>query len=109
MAQSKHLNSKQQQQQSATSPAAAAASPPSSSSSPNDEFPFTISLYHSSSNPSYHKTNNKSTTSTPPSCAFAIDLSPADDFFFHGHLLPLHLLSHLLAHPPTQWKASLFP
>ncbi|KAE8718139.1 hypothetical protein F3Y22_tig00110017pilonHSYRG00053 [Hibiscus syriacus] len=29
----------------------------------------------------------------------AIDLSPADDIFFHGHLLPLHLLSHLQVSP----------
>ncbi|KAK2660346.1 hypothetical protein Ddye_006879 [Dipteronia dyeriana] len=101
--QESNSNSKQQQQQqsAATSPAVAAAavaSPPSSSSSPNHEFSFTISLHHSSSNPvlpSDHKTKNKSTTSTPPSSAFAIDLSPADDIFFHGHLLPLHLLSHL--------------
>ncbi|KAK3231428.1 hypothetical protein Dsin_003309 [Dipteronia sinensis] len=88
----------QQQQQKAAAVSPAAASPPSSSSSPNHEFSFTISLHHSSSNPvlpSDHKTNNKSTTSTPPPSAFAIDLSPADDIFFHGHLLPLHLLSHL--------------
>ncbi|TXG52380.1 hypothetical protein EZV62_021549 [Acer yangbiense] len=94
---SKQQQQQQQQQSAATSPAAAA-SPPSSSSSPNHEFSFTISLHHSSSNPvlpSDHKTNNKSSTSTPPSSAFAIDLSPADDIFFHGHLLPLHLLSHL--------------
>ncbi|KAL5777818.1 hypothetical protein ACOSP7_010744 [Xanthoceras sorbifolium] len=78
----------QQQQQSATAPA----SPPSSSSSPSHEFSFTISL-HSSSTPVPPDKTNK----TPPS--FAIDLSPADDIFFHGHLLPLHLLSHLPVSP----------
>ncbi|XVE70043.1 hypothetical protein DITRI_Ditri10aG0040000 [Diplodiscus trichospermus] len=75
-------------QQSSISPAAA--SPPSASSSPSHEFSFTISL-HSSSNTVPDKTK------TPPS--FAIDLSPADDIFFHGHLLPLHLLSHLPVSP----------
>ncbi|KGN55183.1 BRI1 kinase inhibitor 1 [Cucumis sativus] len=61
---------------------------PSASSSPSHEFSFTISLHSSSSD------RNKP---TPPS--FAIDLSPADDIFFHGHLLPLHLLSHLPSSP----------
>ncbi|KAK9946525.1 hypothetical protein M0R45_011988 [Rubus argutus] len=73
------------------------ASPPSASSSPAHEFSFTISLHHSSSTsvPEYNHKNNKA--KTPPS--FAIDLSPADDIFFHGHLLPLHLLSHLPVSP----------
>jgi BRI1 kinase inhibitor 1 len=75
-------------QQSPTSPAAA--SPPSASSSPSHEFSFTISL-HSSSSTVPDKTN------APPS--FAVDLAPADDIFFHGHLLPLHLLSHLPVSP----------
>ncbi|XVE55919.1 hypothetical protein DITRI_Ditri03aG0195800 [Diplodiscus trichospermus] len=77
---------KQQQQMSSISPA----SPPSASSSPSHEFSFTISL-HSSSNTVPDKTK------TPPS--IAIDLTPADDIFFHGHLLPLHLLSHLPVSP----------
>ncbi|KAJ0026233.1 hypothetical protein Pint_08801 [Pistacia integerrima] len=66
------------------------ASPPSASSSPSHDFSFTISL-HSSSAPVPDKTK------PPPS--IAIDLSPADDIFFHGHLLPLHLLSHLPVSP----------
>ncbi|KAB5526714.1 hypothetical protein DKX38_020561 [Salix brachista] len=70
---------------------ASPASPPSSSSSPAHEFSFTISL-HSSSAPVPDKAK------TPPN-SFAIDLSPADDIFFHGHLLPLHLLSHLPVSP----------
>ena len=74
-------------QQSPTSPAT---SPPSASSSPSHEFSFTISL-HSSSSTVPDKTN------APPS--FAVDLAPADDIFFHGHLLPLHLLSHLPVSP----------
>lgn len=57
------------------------------STSPSHEFSFTVSL-HSSSN---YKTN------TPSS--IAVDLSPADDLFFHGHLLPLHLLSHFPVSP----------
>lgn len=57
--------------------------PPSSSSSPSHEFSFTISLHPSNCN-----------KPTPTSSSFDIDLSPADDIFFHGHLLPLHLLSH---------------
>ncbi|KAM7514209.1 hypothetical protein LguiA_003792 [Lonicera macranthoides] len=70
--------------------------PPSLSSSPSHEFSFTISLHtqnqtkHSLSNPSF------------PS----IDLSPADEIFFHGHLLPLHL-SHLpLPHTPPRASAN---
>ncbi|KAA8539147.1 hypothetical protein F0562_025839 [Nyssa sinensis] len=35
----------------------------------------------------------------PPS--MAINLSPADNIIFHGHLLPLHLLSHLPVSPRT--------
>ncbi|OVA15795.1 hypothetical protein BVC80_1825g31 [Macleaya cordata] len=66
-------------------------SPPSSTTSPSHEFSFTISLHSSSAVP------EKTKTPTPPS--FAIDLSPADDIFFHGHLLPLHLLSHLPISP----------
>ncbi|XP_059637103.1 BRI1 kinase inhibitor 1-like [Cornus florida] len=72
----------------------AAASPPSTSSSPSHEFSFTISL---------HPTTTATTSpadkarTAPPS--IAIDLSPADDIFFHGHLLPLHLLSHLPVSP----------
>lgn len=67
-------------------------SPPSASSSPSHEFSFTISLHHSSSTTTIHDKAN-----APPS--FAVDLTPADDIFFHGHLLPLHLLSHLPVSP----------
>ncbi|KAL0360819.1 UNVERIFIED_CONTAM: BRI1 kinase inhibitor 1 [Sesamum radiatum] len=74
-----------QQVQLSTTPASA-----SSSSSPSHEFSFTISL-HPSEVPADAKTR-----SPPP---FAIDLSPADEIFFHGHLLPLHLLSHLPVSP----------
>ncbi|KAF3446674.1 hypothetical protein FNV43_RR11854 [Rhamnella rubrinervis] len=83
--------------QSISPPAAAAASPaspPSASSSPSHEFSFTISLHSSSTTTS---TPTDKPTKPPPS--FAIDLSPADDIFFHGHLLPLHLLSHLPVSP----------
>lgn len=71
-------------------PCAAAASPPSASSSP--EFSFSISLH-----PSAVKIPLGKNKSTLPSVA--LDLSPADDIFFHGHLLPLHLLSNLPASP----------
>ena len=71
-------------------------SPPSqtspSSSSPSHEFSFTISLHSNNSSNTFTK-NSKA----PPS--LAVDLSPADDIFFHGHLLPLHLLSHLPSSP----------
>lgn len=65
----------------------ASCSPPSASSSPSHEFSFSVSLQSSSTDK----------TKTPPS--FTIDLSPADDIFFHGHLLPLHLLSHIPVPP----------
>ncbi|GAB4852127.1 hypothetical protein Ancab_016317 [Ancistrocladus abbreviatus] len=64
---------------------------PSASSSPSHEFSFTISLHSSITPVDKMKVQ-------PPS---AIDLSPADDIFFHGHLLPLHLLSNLPTSPRT--------
>uniref|UniRef100_A0A2P2PKF2 Uncharacterized protein MANES_05G172300 n=1 Tax=Rhizophora mucronata TaxID=61149 RepID=A0A2P2PKF2_RHIMU len=70
------------------------ASPPSATSSPSHEFSFTISQGSSSA-----QVPDK--TSKAPSSSFAIDLSPADDIFFHGHLLPLHLLSQLPVSPRT--------
>ncbi|KAJ8772871.1 hypothetical protein K2173_028048 [Erythroxylum novogranatense] len=82
-AKDKELKAKQQE-------TTTSASPPSSSSSPSHEFSFTISL-HSSSTPVPDKAKNQPT--------FAIDLSPADDIFFHGHLLPLRLLSQLPVSP----------
>lgn len=69
----------------------AAALPHSASSSPSHEFSFSISLHPSA--PAKTPENNKNPSS------FAIDLSPADDIFFHGHLLPLHLFSHLPVSP----------
>lgn len=63
-----------------------------SSSSPTHEFSFTISL-HSNSSTTIHDKSKP----LPPS--LALDLSPADDIFFHGHLLPLHLLSHFPSSP----------
>ncbi|XP_047955587.1 BRI1 kinase inhibitor 1-like [Salvia hispanica] len=56
--------------------------------SPPHEFSFAISLHP----PAAAKPS-------PPPFAAAIDLSPADDIFFHGHLLPLHLLHHLPVSP----------
>ncbi|KZV54580.1 hypothetical protein F511_01378 [Dorcoceras hygrometricum] len=53
--------------------------PQSPTSSPNHDFSFTSSLHPQ---PKVAE-QNKSNTS------FAIDLSPADIIFFHGHLLPL--------------------
>ncbi|KAH7679575.1 BRI1 kinase inhibitor 1 protein [Dioscorea alata] len=55
--------------------------------SPSHEFSFTISLHPS---PNSNPTSIKYSKNNP---TFAIDLAPADDIFFHGHLLPLHLLS----------------
>lgn len=81
----------------------AAASPPSASSSPAHEFSFTISLHPTNSTKApENKTkqnlnpNLNPNTNQNPS---AIDLTPADEIFFHGHLLPLHLLSHLPVSP----------
>lgn len=97
------------QKSSPTCPAAAsAASPPSASSSPSHEFSFTISLHSPSAATTASvpaDNNNNKTKATPPS--FAIDLSPADDIFFHGHLLPLHLLSHLPISSPRSSTNSL--
>ncbi|XWS21171.1 hypothetical protein CRYUN_Cryun30bG0032500 [Craigia yunnanensis] len=86
----KHEEGKKEGSADKQQPSIFPASPPSASSSPSHEFSFTISL-HSSSN------TVPDNTKTPPS--IAIDLSPADDIFFHGHLLPLHLLSHLPVSP----------
>ncbi|GMH04042.1 hypothetical protein Nepgr_005881 [Nepenthes gracilis] len=66
------------------------ASTHSVSSSPSHEFSFTDSLYTSTT------LSGKTKAHQPP---FAIDLSPADDIFFHGHLLPLHLLPDLSTLP----------
>jgi BRI1 kinase inhibitor 1 len=81
----KHIEVENQQQKS---------SPPSSqqhslSSSPSHEFSFTIS--HNTFNTTFLN-NNKSKFS--PNSHAALDLSPADEIFFHGHLLPLQILSH---------------
>ncbi|CAL5206004.1 unnamed protein product [Lathyrus oleraceus] len=64
---------------------------PSQPSSPSHEFSFTIS--HNTFNKSFPNSNNKSKPSSPNSFT-ALDLSPADDIFFHGHLLPLQILSN---------------
>ncbi|GMI96740.1 BRI1 kinase inhibitor 1 [Hibiscus trionum] len=85
------VEGKNDKQQSSMVVSSSASSPPSASSSPSHEFSFTISL-HSSSN-----TVSDKTKSLPSS--IAVDLTPADDIFFHGHLLPLHLLSHLPVSP----------
>ncbi|GFQ01582.1 hypothetical protein PHJA_002302100 [Phtheirospermum japonicum] len=75
----------------------AASPPPSSTSSPSHEFSFTISLNPPTTATAADKCNT-TTKYLPPLCqlpfAATIDLSPADEIFFHGHLLPLHLLSH---------------
>ncbi|XP_071702834.1 BRI1 kinase inhibitor 1-like isoform X2 [Rutidosis leptorrhynchoides] len=68
--------------------------PISPSSSPTREFSFTISLHP-----------QPPSTSTliqppPPHTPAAIDLSPADEIFSHGHLLPLHFISHLTIPSP---------
>ncbi|XP_028802945.1 BRI1 kinase inhibitor 1, partial [Neltuma alba] len=73
----------------------------SASSSPSHEFSFSVSLYSSSSTTNPTSTH-KSTTSPNSS---ALDLSPADDIFFHGHLLPLHFLSHLSVSPRSSTKS----
>ncbi|KAL4034267.1 hypothetical protein IC575_007400 [Cucumis melo] len=81
-----HLEDKERQLEKQQLPANSS-SPHSASSSPSHEFSFSVSL----------QTSFTDKAKTSPS--FTIDLSPADDIFFHGHLLPLHLLSHLPVPP----------
>ncbi|XP_031118403.1 BRI1 kinase inhibitor 1-like [Ipomoea triloba] len=74
--------------------------PPSAASSPSHEFSFTISLHApSSTKPAAAACGGGSKTAKSSPASFAVDLSPADEIFFHGHLLPLHLLSHLPVSP----------
>ncbi|XP_055811126.1 BRI1 kinase inhibitor 1 [Solanum dulcamara] len=75
------------------------------SSSPSHEFSFTISFQQTKQIPP--SSSSSTTTTTTTSSSFAIDLSPADDIFFHGHLLPLHLLSHLPISSPRSSTNSL--
>ncbi|OIS96161.1 PREDICTED: BRI1 kinase inhibitor 1 [Nicotiana attenuata] len=96
-----HKEEKQRNQESDPhndSSSTATSPPPSSSSSPSHEFSFTISFQQTPKSPADNKINKQI---PPSSSSFAIDLSPADDIFFHGHLLPLHLLSHLPISPRT--------
>ncbi|KAK6773098.1 hypothetical protein RDI58_028336 [Solanum bulbocastanum] len=75
----------------------------SNSSSPSHDFSFTISFQQTKQIPP----PPSSSTTTTSSSSFAIDLSPADDIFFHGHLLPLHLLSHFPISSPRYSTNSL--
>ncbi|RWW17814.1 hypothetical protein GW17_00018238 [Ensete ventricosum] len=68
--------------------------PSSAAASPSHEFSFTISFQPPLS--SAADTLKNGNRSTPAS---AVDFSPADDIFLHGHLLPLHLLSHPTSPP----------
>ncbi|KAL0908660.1 hypothetical protein M5K25_023165 [Dendrobium thyrsiflorum] len=75
------INQKENEACKAKSSPPAAASPtvpPPLSPSPSHEFSFTISL------------NDHNCTSAP----YQSDLVPADDIFFHGHLLPLDKLQN---------------
>ncbi|KAG8377631.1 hypothetical protein BUALT_Bualt08G0053100 [Buddleja alternifolia] len=92
----KKVQQMKQQVQLNPAPHSPSPSPPSSSSSPSHEFSFTISLH-----PTATKIPDNKNKSPPP--PFAVDLSPADEIFFHGHLLPLHLLTHL---PATSARSS---
>ncbi|GJR95146.1 ribonuclease H-like domain-containing protein [Tanacetum coccineum] len=68
-------------------------SPPSASSSPTHEFSFTVAI----------RPNPPPTATQPQAEATAaIDLSPADDIFLHGHLLPLHVLADHLPVSPSR-------
>ncbi|KAI4389547.1 hypothetical protein MLD38_001762 [Melastoma candidum] len=67
-------------------------------SSPTHEFSFAVSL-------------DNSLLPQEKSAALkqsAVDLSPADDIFFHGHLLPLRLLSHLPSPVPPRDSSDSF-
>ncbi|VFQ65671.1 unnamed protein product [Cuscuta campestris] len=75
----------------------AAASPASSSSSPAHEFSFSLSLHQSSSSSSAKVPDR--TRHPPP----AVDLTPADEIFFHGQLLPLqHRHNRRSSHIPSE-------
>lgn len=73
--------------------------PPPTSSSPTHEFSFTISLHQPEAQTTSCCLPAAAEDKTKNPSSIAIDLSPADDIFFHGHLLPLHLLSHLPVSP----------
>ncbi|KAI0495538.1 hypothetical protein KFK09_021839 [Dendrobium nobile] len=66
--------------------------PPSLNSSPSHEFSFTISLHPPT--PLSSNTTASLKLKEPAAPLLDFDLSPADEIFFHGHLLPLHFLSH---------------
>ncbi|KAK2445588.1 BRI1 kinase inhibitor [Trifolium repens] len=88
----KNNHSIQQLEQPQTTSSSSPKHPSSSStSSPTHEFSFTISLHSNSSTTIHDKSKS--------SPSLALDLSPADDIFFHGHLLPLQLLSHFPSSP----------
>lgn len=120
--QSTHAQPQQQQQAiigaaAATANANASSSPPvlSASSSPSHEFSFTISLHSSTTTATTTTTTTKASSSsslsakstTKSSPALSIDLSPADEIFYHGHLLPLHFVSHLHSSSPRPSTHSL--
>lgn len=69
------------------------------SSSPTHEFSFTISLHQPPATTTSCCLPATAEDKTKNPSSIALDLSPADDIFFHGHLLPLHLLSHLPVSP----------
>lgn len=94
---SEKQNPKQEALQSSPSPIS------STCSSPSHDFSFTISLQPLSSSSKLIRGPTKTTSSSYQQTTdpFAVDLSPADEIFFHGHLLPLHLLSHLPVSPRT--------
>ncbi|XAR64061.1 hypothetical protein NMG60_11024264 [Bertholletia excelsa] len=71
-----------------------APAPQSPTSSPTHEFSFAISTHP----PPPDKAKSPLEMGSP-----AVDLSPADEIFFHGHLLPLHFLSPL----PTSPRSSI--
>ncbi|GAB2292164.1 hypothetical protein Dimus_026415 [Dionaea muscipula] len=83
-------------QQTAAPPASPA--PPSASSSPSHDFSFSISLHNCNSSmvalPVDKARAVHDQMQQPAPNSQAIDMTPADDIFFQGHLLPLHLLPH---------------
>ncbi|KAL6504387.1 hypothetical protein OROGR_026310 [Orobanche gracilis] len=72
------------------------ASPTLSPSFPSPEFSF--------ANPPPSVTTGRSKTNPPH--PLSVDLSPADEIFFRGHLLPLHLLSRLPVSPRLSTNSS---
>ncbi|XP_020580975.1 BRI1 kinase inhibitor 1-like [Phalaenopsis equestris] len=75
---------------------------PCLSSSPSHEFSFTISLHAPNSISGTNTAGGGGKLSNSSSSCLNFDLSPADDIFFNGRLLPLHFVAHRLSDSSIQ-------